>query len=357
MNDVSMQHIIRDILRLAIYAPSGDNLQPWKFIVQGNTLFVCSVPERDQTLYNFAQRGSFVAHGALIENIAIVSPHFGYRAVIELFPLLEDPQCTAKVMFEKTGSTDNELLNFIKERTTNRKPHAKKILDAQVKEKLLECQKYADGATLILVEDHEKLKELGSALSLQDQLLLENFSIHEFIFQHIRWTEKEEHEKKSGLYFATLGLAGPPKIMFKAFQFWKIASLLAAIGFSKIIGIQMAKLYSESGAIGAIVIPGSTPKDFVNAGRLLQKVWLTCTRLGLAFQPITGIMFLGQMLSDTKEHKEIPHNQAIRIYDAWGEISTIFDTRNKTFGMIFRIGYAPEVDARSSRLEPEIRYE
>ncbi len=70
---------MQKILEAGVRAPSGENCQPWRFVVAGDTLSIFNIPERDLSPYNFNQLGSMVAHGALIENIVIAATAFGYR--------------------------------------------------------------------------------------------------------------------------------------------------------------------------------------------------------------------------------------------------------------------------------------
>jgi len=82
------KEIINKILEAAVRAPSGDNVQPWEFKVsEGYTrIDLYNLPEKDNSYYNYNQLASYIAHGAVIENIAIASGHLGYKAEINLFP-------------------------------------------------------------------------------------------------------------------------------------------------------------------------------------------------------------------------------------------------------------------------------
>ena len=61
---------IRQILESGIQAPSGENSQPWRFKRERNgdveRVWLFNRPEADQSLYNYEQSGSYVAHGALL---------------------------------------------------------------------------------------------------------------------------------------------------------------------------------------------------------------------------------------------------------------------------------------------------
>lgn len=85
-----MNKIITDILNAAVSAPSGDNCQPWRFVVRDNVIFLYDIPELDTSLYNWNSISSLLAHGALLENIKISATNFGYSAFIDTAPFGEE---------------------------------------------------------------------------------------------------------------------------------------------------------------------------------------------------------------------------------------------------------------------------
>ncbi|HED00536.1 MAG TPA: molybdopterin biosynthesis protein MoeY, partial [Proteobacteria bacterium] len=50
------KEIIFKIVESGIWAPSGDNCQPWRFTWNGQKLLLFNVPKRDTSLYNSSQR-------------------------------------------------------------------------------------------------------------------------------------------------------------------------------------------------------------------------------------------------------------------------------------------------------------
>src|SRR3990167_10630915 len=82
-------HIER-ILTAANSAPSGENCQPWRFVVSGDTVDVYLRPERDKSAYNWGQRGSLMACGAALENLVLAAGQGGYHAKGE-FKITQKP--------------------------------------------------------------------------------------------------------------------------------------------------------------------------------------------------------------------------------------------------------------------------
>lgn len=61
------------LVRAGSLAPSGDNLQPWSFTTENNSLLVGHDPDRDHALFNVRDLASYIALGAVLENIAIAA--------------------------------------------------------------------------------------------------------------------------------------------------------------------------------------------------------------------------------------------------------------------------------------------
>ena len=117
---------IQKILEYGCMAPSGDNSQPWRFKIDKRTVHIFNEPSSDESLYNFRQQASYVAHGALAENILIAAPPLGYSAQLAFFPEATNANYVARVTFEPAVSRGDPLFDAIPKRTTNRKLYDQK---------------------------------------------------------------------------------------------------------------------------------------------------------------------------------------------------------------------------------------
>lgn len=344
---------LRDIISSAVYAPSGDNSQPWEFKLQPGEISIYNRPEADQTLYNFKQRGSFVGHGALIENIALLSAQKGYGVSIELFP--DAPNCVARLCFTPEEATAQPLTDVLKERTTNRKPYAlvplkpehQQVIEKSVEDMLL--------VKLRLITESTDVQKMGRVLSLNERLLMENRPLHDFLFSIIRFTPTEER-KNPGLYIKTMELPPPVRFLFTyVLHHWSIVSFLNRLNFGRLISSQTASLYGASSAIGCIVIPSNTDAEYIMAGRALQRVWLTATVLGMSLQPVAAIPYLAERIAQGEAGDfSGEHVEAITQADSdIRKLAGISSTEH--IAMIFRLGYADAPSGISSKRPPILR--
>lgn len=351
-----MHEKIKQILNLAVRAPSGDNTQPWRFVLRGDELYIYNIPDVDNYIYNYNQRGSYVANGALIENILIISPSFGLKGNLNKFPAKGKINLLAIIQFEETDIYQDPLLPYIEKRVTNRKPYEReKPLGLEHKLQISDAVKSFSDGKIIFIEDSDKKKEIAKQVSVNEIILLENKSLHQEMFPNICWTEEEEREKKSGLYLKTIELAPPQEVVFKLLRHWPVSHFLSSLGFAKFIAKENAKVYSSASAIG-VIVTDDQDKSFIDVGRMLQKVWLTATKLGLSLQPITAIPYLAKQVSAGNK-KLFSKKHVQMITNAHQKLCELFEVDNKNLAMIFRVGFGSDPSAFCSRKEPKILIE
>ncbi len=347
-----MEKHIHQILENANLAPSGENSQPWRFVIQGNAIYQYNLPERDQSLYNWAQRGSLAAHGAALENMHITAAHLGYRLDTRLFPDQNDRSLVAIIEPVRESPREEALYPFIAKRVSNRKPYAPRPLSEVERTELYTLQHAIPGVTFTFTEDPQKIKMLGYVGSVNEYVMLQNRMLHQFFFNHINWNKKEDEEKHLGFYIKTLELSPPAEAMFKLIRHWSVMRMVNKIGFAKMVAKQNAQIYSTSSAMGIITIPAIGEINYLTAGRLLERVWLTVAKCGLSLQPLTGVLFFmlkikaGETESFSSEHIKI-------IEDAYNKVRDAFNLTSETVALMFRIGYGGEPSARSSRIPLE----
>ena len=350
-----MQNIIQKIIAFGVMAPSGENCQPWRFEVTGNTVTIYDLPERDQSLYSWGGRSSYVAHGGLIENMVIAASVLGYSSRVSLFPKADNHDLVATLSLEPKSAQENSLFPYIKERTTNRKPYREVSLTETEKSQFLSIGG-SEGGRFTMIEDKKKRNKVAQAVAVNEIILLSNRHLHDFFFDHVTWSEMEDKKKSIGFYIKTLELPPPAEMMFKLFKHWPALRFLKPLGFPKIVAKENAKLYSTGSAMGLITISSNTPADYVVAGRIMQRIWLTSTKLGFDLQPLTGILFLSLRIK-SGDTKNFSPSEIQIINEAYGTIVNTFAlTIRETPVMLFRLGKSDPPTARATRLAPDIRF-
>lgn len=344
-----------EILRDACRAPSGDNTQPWRFLVRGNVIYVINVPERDTSLFNYRQMTNYVALGACLENLRVSAESRGFRVDMKLFPNAVDRLSIAEAILSPRSSIQNELAPYIKERATNRRRYLPRKIE-QGKFNELSALAQDIGGRIVFITDDAAIKEMASIVSAGEKLVLEDRAIHDFLFKHVTWTKKED-EQKHGLLIDTFEFTPPQKAAFRLFSNWHVLKLFLPFGVSKMVAKDMERVHTTAAAFGAIIMPSRSDQDYLKTGILLERLWLTVSKLGLALQPTTTVNFIGTrvLLGDPGTLSE-PHQKLLR--SRYAELAQRFGVAGEEgIGFVFRLGYAGAPSSTTTRFEPEVSFE
>ncbi len=337
---------IKKILETAILAPSGENSQPWKFKVHNNIVQIYNVPEQDLSLYNWGQRGSYIANGAVLENITIAASAFKYKANIKFFPDPNNSDYIAEVNFSNEDISEDELNKYIPLRSTNRKKYDHvEFSDNQIAELSQSNQKYGQ---ILFTHDKENIKKLANVAAVNEEIMLSNLYLHNFFFTHINWNKEEDDKRKVGFYIESLELPPPAKILFKLFRHWSIMKWLNKFNFNKVVSKQNAAVYSSASAMGIIVAESNEALDYVKSGMIMQRMWLKATKMGISVHPLTGTLFFMLNLIGGESDKFNSHHINL-IKESHKIIEDIFKVQDKPIVFMFRIGNGGNPTARSSK--------
>lgn len=344
---------IKEILLKAVFAPSGDNSQPWYFEVKNNELYIYNDPNKDLRFYNYNQCGSYVAHGALIENISILASEIGFDCNVKYLPEVEN-NLVAILSFSQCQKEKDILSDYILKRVTNRKPYNEKALSQEDVDCLRSTNK-ADNVELKFINEKEKIKEISLASVVNEMTVLKTKEIHKYFFKHVLWSEKEEKEKRTGLYVKTLEMPKPQEIAFRMASYWPVMNIAGKLGVVEKIANDNSLLFQASPMFIAFLCKSDSALDFISVGRSLQRVWLTCASRGLSAHPITGVLFLNQTIKN-KGGEEINSKLKGEISMAYSKICNQIGSNGKNVLFLLRVGYSAPPSASSSRLEPVISF-
>jgi nitroreductase len=340
--------LIQEIARAGTLAPSGDNLQPWRFRMDGESLLVIGDPTRDHSLFNVQNLASYIAIGAVLENIIVVASRYNYRADISYFPNQGERDLIARVSFSPGASVD-PLADALERRCTNRKPYQRRPLDeATFKNLALDGSRFSN-LGLVWLNDRASLKKIGAIVARADRLLFENPRIHDHLFSTIRWSAAEVATARDGLPIETLELGALGAKAFRILKNWSVVKTLNRFGFSKVAAGQSALLMRRCSAAGLIIAPDISPASFLTVGRAFQRLWLEATNASLALQPMTAVVFL-QVKSILRDHDGLTAGQVAIIDSLRADLAKAYGVvAPQVPAMHFRIGYAEGPSARTLR--------
>ena len=281
------------ILDLARWAPSGDNIQPWRFeLVDAGTMVVHLIGKAGINPYEY--RGgepSLLATGMLLESIRIAASLHGRSVRWEVAPCGPPWRCRVEFSIED-GVAPSPLAAALPMRSVVRGALKIRPLTAPEKAMLQD----ALGADLQVswqerLRDRLALARLGAMATDIRLRAPETFAVHREV---VDW---DRARSPDGLPARAIGLNRPTLMLMKwAMQSWPRMQRVNAMLGTGAAALQL-DLWPALTSSGFFVIRANAAEADAaetEAGRLarllrtgerLQRFWLTATRLGLAVQP------------------------------------------------------------------------
>ena len=350
---------IEQILDLARWAPSGDNTQPWRFeIVSDEHLIVYGHDTRTHCVYDLDGHPSQMALGALLETIAIAATGYGLRVKVERRLDSSEDRPIFDVKFAPDGAVlASPLLAHITTRSVQRRPLSTEPLSAEQKTTL------EAAAAPFLVHWHEGWAARWAVARLLYRSAKIRLITHEAYQVHInvidwrqRFSEDKVPDEAIGLDPLTL------KLMAWVMQRWERVQFFNTYLMGTVMPrIQLDFMPALACAAHFRLQAPREPQsldDYVEAGRCLQRFWLTATKLGLMLQPeMTPLIFARY----AREQRFFTQNQgAASLAKAiWDYLKTHWGVEATAIVFLGRIGRGTSPASRSKRkslatlLQPE----
>lgn len=337
---------IERILEHAVWAPSGDNSQPWSFTIDGTHLMVWSHAENDHPIFNVEQRGTYIATGALVENIVHAAAEEGLACTVSI---TEQEPCVT-IDFSPGSTRTHTTVLTIRNRHTNRGAY-ETALDDTTLEKIRAVEPVSP-CRISIVQDRKQIETIATAASVMEETALQTRKLHEAFFKSIFFDAERNTAGHPGLYIKTTELPPPIQLLFRLMRHWPVMRALNAIGFYKIAASGNAAVYTQSAAILAITTPTHSRADIIAVGRTMQRLWLRATELNLAAQPLAGLLYLAEYLSRNND-PEFTHSLSERALEARQQIAQVLNAEPSQVAMLLRIGKPRHsATARAGRRPP-----
>jgi hypothetical protein len=299
---------LEQILDLARWAPSGDNTQPWRFeIIDDMHFYIHITDTREWCFYDLDGKPSQLAAGALLENITIAASSEQLSASFNVCENLSTSSSfIIEVTLEKSSYLQSHpLLRQIKERVTQRRSFSRKPLTTSQKKSLADS--LGKDFQVIWFEDKKKwqMANLVFRWAKIPFIIPEGYLVHNRIIEFgAQFSNDKIPDQAIGLDPIALYLM---KWSLKSWERIKIlnryfaGTLMPRIQLNLIPGVNCA---------GHFIITSRNPlitiNDYLNAGRALQRFWLTATQLKLQLQPEMAPLILSRYIKTSVNFTHCP---------------------------------------------------
>ncbi len=327
-------HIER-ILDAARIAPSRDNLQPWRFAVEEETISFLVDHERDRSPANAGGRMARIAVGAAIECALLRAGRMGAIVRVQT----PRPGSFATITFsspKRIPEPDKALLR----RATNRHLYDGRPLDDATFSWLREATP-AFESTRTLWFGRERVRTLGPILEEAETLFLADQRSRDAMLAAVRFDVRDREEVTNGLSLGCLELSASERVTFDALRRTP-PERLAAMGVFAKMGARSRRLVESASGVCVITASGSEPAADVAVGRSMQRAWLALTRRGLVAQPMSSIAGL----EENGDERGAAVVASVRA--AFPSVE-----RGSRVALLMRFGWAPAPTTRVRRLPLE----
>ena len=275
---------ISEIIYYASMAPNSHNTQLWKVYVDvdNNQIKISLDKERTLKKVDSKDREAYISIGAFTENLVKAFEAYGYETKLVISE--EDNNGLVSVTYKKIKGREinHNILDVIMRRHTNKSAFLNKDISSENIAKLKGNNKqifYFGNGT----ESCEYLRK--SAVSAMEQQAYDKSKAEEFS-KWLRLSDKEAVSSKDGLPAEQLGLTGIIKTIYYMTTTHKSAT---EDSYAK-QSVDTAKKQADNCSGFLIITGGTSKKDLVETGMMLESTWLKAVELGISVHPMSKIL-------------------------------------------------------------------
>jgi molybdopterin/thiamine biosynthesis adenylyltransferase len=275
------------VLDQARWAPSGDNTQVWRFKRTGEFEFEIHANDtRDWVVYDLKGEASNMAHGALLETASIAASTLGFRLDVIAIDRSQEtkPIYRCQLAADSTVRVD-ELAAYVELRSVQRKPMGTRRLSIAEKQALESS--LPNGFKVHWFEDFDSKLQVAKLMygSAYTRLIMqEGFDVHSKIIEwNARFSKDKIPDQALGVDLITAKLMKWTLGKWERFEFF--AKYLGGTVLPRVQLDFMTSIRCSAHFILYADKQTTTLDEQVDAGRALQRFWLTAAKLGIGFQP------------------------------------------------------------------------
>ena len=336
------------LLTAAGRAPSGDNTQPWRFVVNADdgTIALEEDATRDPSPMNAGGRMSRIALGAALENLIRKARSHGWGVEMEraVYPAL------AMIRLTREGRQDGPDRRR-RAVPTDQPSHFRRATSPRRDHSIGSSRKRptSEGVRTHWIVGADRLAKLARLIGRADATMFGEASMRRAFLSKVRLDGTPGEEVTDGL--------SPSSLELSAFDRWA----LRAIGEPPIDGSSYSVSrasspprrgdWSIAHRVSVSSWRGMTAKQTdLLVGRAMQRAWLTLTAEGLAVQPMMSLL----VLENVYEHgrttlvESLGRGTLAALRDEFRALVPEIGGWRPAF--LMRFGFAPPPSGRTGRL-------
>jgi molybdopterin/thiamine biosynthesis adenylyltransferase len=337
---------IEMIVDAARRAPSGGNVQPWRFEANGREVRFFMIPERTSSM-DVAHRGSYVGIGAALFNARVQAASMKVLGPVKLFPEGRPSHHVATMQLGTSGDVGiAPLVTYLHSRATNRRMGQPAPVSADVVASLTRGVE-REGARLRFVTERTRIDSGADLLAASDRLRFLLPTVHREMLSEVKWPGRDSLDE--GLDVRTLEMDPGGYAALDLLSRPDVMGHLADWRAGQALGMRMKASIMTSSALAVVTVPRADPMWYVRGGAAMERFWLSCEMHGLAVQPSSPVFMYAVDESDLVNLSgERYFDEMYQLFDRFNEFWGLGD--GETAVMVFRVFQAPPPTVHSVRL-------
>lgn len=345
MSDAMTGTVVSYLVRAASHAPSADNSQPFTYAWNGNDLSIRfnKASGGRNRIFGAASHATLISLGAVLENIEQAASAVRLTTRWAWIDETGEPYGRLELLGNPTGVALPDDLRLLG-RHTNRFPFISTQVPVQDLQSVGTCRQ--GSARLALITAGQKRERLVQCVRFAAEARFRNRDLHNWLMGSLRFNA-EETNQADGLDIETLNLPPGGSLFMRFIADWKRMSILNNLGMYRLLAVIETNLLRTAPAFVSVV-GGTDYQDTIDAGRLLERVWIELNGRGLAVHPYYVVT--DQLLRLKAGH--VPDSMLGHLLEVSQELPELLDlAKGEHMHMLLRVGY-PRKDPRRSRRLP-----
>ena len=352
--------IISELVQSAVMAPSGGNSQPWKWKYASKNLYLFLNSEYGPKLVDYKDTASFIGLGAASENLVLKAHKLNLEVKIDKFPLGDNSLLVSVFRFCDKGTNDgleshvaDDLEAFIPYRVANRIVTEKKPIANDRLDKLVKIARTIPGGDVRFATDSKDIAIIADLIGKANKTRILNKTGHLEFMAEIKWTTEEAEKSRKGIDLNTMNLTPGQRVGFNMVRNWDVIEYINKWEAGGVLERLTRKGANAASAIGLITMPSFSKENFLDGGRLVERLWLAAAKEKIAFQPMTVSTFLfARYLREGLD--SIPKHLVNELIGFRKEFQRIFSI-DDSFGeiLLFRVFLSEPAERHSLRVSAD----
>jgi nitroreductase len=342
-----MDDTLATIVAAAGQAPSGDNTQPWRFVVdsEARTIALLEDATRDRSPMNAGRRMSRIAVGAALENVLEKARSLGWAVETDVaaYPAL------AVIRLEGRSGPACPNHDLESSRVTNRRVYDGRPVPTETLDRLIRETPELGGVSTHWIPAGDRIARLARLIGRGDAAMFGDASMRRAFLSKVRLDVAGGERVTAGLSASALELSAMDRLAIRAIrrmpdQWFK------RLGVPRIFAAKARRLVASSSGLCLIAALDDREDTDLLAGRATQRAWLAMTRAGLAVQPMMSLLVLENVYEngDATTLDSLDRRILATLRDELRALVPEIAGSRPAF--LMRFGYAPPPSGRTGRL-------